>query len=200
MPETTRTFIAIPVPDAIGSQLARWQHSLGPQIPSCRWDETRPFHLTLAFLGDVDNSDLNSLCRAVASAVESSPRFELNVVGVGAFPGPERPRVVWAGVQVEDPAPLTELRTAVVRAATQAGYRPDDDRFHPHITLGRIKPDRRSKPHDLTNLLRREQVRSGGRFRVDEIITYSSVLDPGGPTYAPLGRARLLGKKDESPH
>ncbi len=199
MPETTRTFIAIPIPDAIGSQLARWQHSLGPQIPSCRWDETRPFHITLAFLGEVDNSDLNSLCRAVSSALESSPRFELKIVGLGVFPSPDRPRVVWAGIQADDLAPLTRLRAEVVQAVTQAGYRPDDDRFHPHVTLGRIKPDRRSKPHDLTNLLRREQVRSGGSFRVDEVITYSSVLDPGGPTYAPLGRARLHSKKDEPP-
>lgn len=199
MPATTRTFIAIPMPDPIGSQLTRWQQSLAPQIPSCRWVESQPMHITLAFLGDVDDRDLNALCLAVAAAVEPFSRFELKVAGVGAFPSPERPRVVWAGITADDLAPLMTLREATVRAATEAGYRPDDLRFHPHVTLGRMKFER-GRPADLTNLIRREQARSAGTFRVDEVVTYSSALEQHGPSYAPLNRARLKGKKTEASH
>ncbi len=199
MADTTRTFIAIPVPDAIGSQLARWQRSLAPQIPGCRWVESQPLHITLAFLGDVLDRDLSELCLAVAEAVGPIPRFELKVAGVGAFPDPARPRVVWAGIMAEDPGPLAEVREAVVRATTRAGYRPDDMRFHPHVTLGRIKAER-GRPHDLTKLIIREQARSAGTFRVDEVVTFSSTLDTGGPAYAALNRARLKGKKTESSH
>ncbi len=144
MRETTRTFVAIPIPDPLGRQLARWQAALAPDVPGCRWVESagQPFHITLAFLGDVPSRDLNELCLAVAAAVEPSGRFELTVEGLGAFPGPARPRVVWAGITAVDPEPLLTLREAVVRAATESGYRPDDPRFHPHVTLGRIKFDR----------------------------------------------------------
>jgi RNA 2',3'-cyclic 3'-phosphodiesterase len=199
MRETTRTFIAIPIPDPIGQQLAGWQQVLAPEIPGCRWVESQPLHITLAFLGDVRNRDLNDLCLAVAAAAEPSGRFELNVEGLGAFPSPARPRVVWAGITAADLGPLGTLRESVVRAATKAGYRPDDPRFHPHVTLGRIRSDR-GQPCDLTEIVRREQARSAGSFPVVEVVTYASTLGPGGAAYAPLNRARLKGKKTEASH
>jgi 2'-5' RNA ligase len=199
MRETTRTFIAIPIPDPIGSILSGWQKAMTPSIPGCRWVESLPFHITLAFLGDVANRDLNELCLSVAAAVEPSGRFDLKVEGLGAFPSPARPRVIWAGVTADDMGPLPAVREAVVRAATQAGYRPDDPRFHPHVTLGRIRSDR-GRPPDLNELVRHEQARSAGTFPVIEVVTYASTLEPKGASYAPLNRARLKGKKSESSH
>jgi RNA 2',3'-cyclic 3'-phosphodiesterase len=199
MRETTRTFIAIPIPDPVGPQLVRWQQALAPEIPGCRWVESQPLHITLAFLGDVPNRDLNELCLSVAAAAEPFGRFELKVEGLGAFPSPGRPRVVWAGIMADDLGPLAALREAVVRAATQVGYRPDDPRFHPHVTLGRMKSER-GRPCDLTELVRREQTRSAGSFPVIEVVTYASTLQPRGATYAPLNRARLKGKKSEASH
>jgi RNA 2',3'-cyclic 3'-phosphodiesterase len=199
MRETTRTFIAIPIPDPIGQQLAGWQQVLAPEIPGCRWVESQPLHITLAFLGDVRNRDLNDLCLAVAAAAEPSGRFELNVEGLGAFPSPARPRVVWAGITAADLGPLGTLRESVVRAAMKAGYRPDDPRFHPHVTLGRIRSDR-GRVCDLTEIVHREQARSAGSFPAVEVVTYASTLGPGGAAYAPLNRARLKGKKTEASH
>ncbi len=201
MRELTRTFIAIPIPDPLGRQLARWQAALAPEIPGCRWVESagQPFHITLAFLGDVHSSDLNGLCLAVAAAAEPSVRFDLTVEGLGAFPSPARPRVLWAGITADDLDPLHAVREAVVRASTQCGYRPDDDRFHPHVTLGRIKSTR-GRPSDLTELVRRVQPRSIGSFPVVEVVTYASSLGPDGPSYAPLNRARLKGKKTDASH
>ena len=199
MCETTRTFIAIPIPEPVGQQLTRWQQRLAPEIPGCRWAESQPFHVTLAFLGDVPSRDLNELCLAVAAAGEPFSRFELKVEGLGAFPSSERSRVVWAGITGGDHGPLMALREAVVRAATEAGYRPDDPRFHPHVTLGRIKSDR-GRSCDLTEMVRREQARSAGSFPVVEVVTYASTLEPRGASYAPLNRARLKGKKNEATH
>jgi 2'-5' RNA ligase len=197
MRETTRTFIAIPVPESVGERLARLQAELSPEIPGCRWTASSPFHLTLAFLGDVRNRDLNELCRAVTAAAEPFERFELQVTGLGAFPSPRKPRVVWAGATAADPAPLNELRAAVVQAATRAGSRSDDPRFHPHFTLGRIRSDR-GAGCDLTEILQRRQSWSAGWFPVVEVVTFASTLGPGGAVYAPLGRARLQGEKTES--
>ena len=194
MREMTRTFIAIPIPEPIGLKIGRKQAELTPELPGYRWTVSSPFHLTLAFLGDVKNRDLHELCRAVTTAAEPFGRIELRLEGLGAFPSPQKPRVVWAGVTAPDLNPLFDLRKAIVQAATQAGYRPDDPRFHPHITLGRIKSDR-GPACDLTEIIAREQTWSAGSFTAVEVVTYASTLDPKGPSYAPLGHARLAGKK-----
>lgn len=199
MRETTRTFIAIPIPEPIEKKLVRRQSELTPKVPGCRWTAGLPFHITLAFLGDVRNGDLNELCLAVASAVEPFGPFEVQIQGLGAFPSEQKPRVIWAGVTAPNPNPLLDLREAVVAAATGVGYRTDDPRFHPHITLGRIKT-RRGTTCDLTRVVERGQEWSMGSFAVSEIVTYASTLEAEGPSYAPLGRGRLKGRKTETPH
>src|SRR4051812_2054458 len=98
MPRTTRTFVAVAVPDALGEKLTRLQQQLAADVPAVRWSAIPPFHVTLAFLGDVDDTALNDVCRAVAEAARPSPPFELRLEALGAFPNANRPRVLWAGV------------------------------------------------------------------------------------------------------
>src|SRR5262249_3085656 len=112
MRETTRTFIAIPVPESVGQRLARLQAEPSPEVRGCRWTGSPPFHLALAFLGDVRTRALHELSGAVAAAAEPFERFELQVTGLGAFPSPRKPRVVWAGATASDLAPLNALRRA----------------------------------------------------------------------------------------
>jgi len=196
MAKTTRTFIALPVPSALGEKLTRLQGLLAPKVPAARWSSTLPFHTTLAFLGDVQDNDLNTVCKAVAEASQPFSPFELRLESVGAFPSPARPSVLWAGLTADDPVPLLELQRAVVKGVTGAGYRPDDQRFTPHVTLGRIRSDRRGHdPLNLTTLLQPYLTWSGGTFRVAEVITFASTLTPEGPAYAQLARAPLSGKK-----
>jgi 2'-5' RNA ligase len=195
MRQTTRTFIAIPLPGPIGNELEGWQSELFPSVPGYRWVSS-PFHLTLAFLGEVRNRDLNELCLAVAEASRPFQPFNLSMEGLGAFPTPRKSRVIWAGVTVPDPNPLHHLYDAVVQALTRTGHRPDDLRFHPHVTLGRIKSSWKGEC-DLTEIVHRFQHRSSGSFFVTEVVTFSSTLEPSGPTYASLGRASLEDKKTE---
>jgi 2'-5' RNA ligase len=196
MPKTTRTFIAVAIPDPLGQKLTRLQAQLAPDVPGARLTTTLPFHVTLAFMGDVLDVDLNQVCTAVAESADPFPPYEVRLEGVGAFPNPARPRVIWAGLTATDPSPLLELRKAIVRGVTRVGYRPDDQRFTPHTTLGRIKSDRRGPhPPDLTKVLEPYQAWSAGSFTVSEVITFASTLTPEGPIYAPLARAPLTGKK-----
>lgn len=195
MPRTTRTFIALPVPAPAGEKLLRLQARLAPELPSVRWTTTLPFHMTLAFLGDVPDTDLNSVCQAVAGASEPFAPLELSLLGLGAFPAPARPRVLWAGLSTGEMSRLAELRQAVVKAVTRAGYRPDDQRFTPHVTLGRLRGDRRGPPPpDLTDIVAAHQAWAGGTFKAGEVVTYASTLGPHGPAYAPLARGPLRGR------
>jgi RNA 2',3'-cyclic 3'-phosphodiesterase len=198
MPRTTRTFIAVAIPEPLGQKLTRLQTLLASEVPAARWSSTPPFHMTLAFLGDVADSDLDAVCRAVAEAASPFSPFELRLEGVGAFPNPSRPRVIWAGLTAPDLTPLLNLQKAIAKGVGKVGYRPDDQKFTPHTTLGRIKSDRRGpRPADLIEVLEPYRTWEGGSFTVSEVITFASTLTPEGPIYARLARAPLAGKKTE---
>src|SRR5262245_25888205 len=85
MASTTRTFVAIAVPEPLGLKLQRLQELLAPDVPGARWSSAGSFHLTLAFLGDVADTDLPEICRSTAAASESVPPFTLRLEGLGTF-------------------------------------------------------------------------------------------------------------------
>jgi 2'-5' RNA ligase len=201
MSDYTRTFVAIAIPEPLGRKLAACQTQLAPLAPGFRWTSTQPFHATLAFLGDVSNSDLSLVCDSIAASVGGFRPIELALEGLGAFPSSGRPRVIWAGLTTTTAAAgrLDELQKAVIKAVARAGYRPDDDhRFHPHITLGRIKGGR-ARPSDLTAVLERHKHLIAGTFTATEVVTFSSTPGPAGPIYTALGRAPLKCEKQEPP-
>jgi 2'-5' RNA ligase len=194
MSQTTRTFFAIEIPEPMAKMLRAVQETLAPELPGCRWTrENTGFHMTLAFLGDVRNRDLGGLLDAVATSLGPLRPCELQFEGLGAFPSPRRPRVVWAGLPARNPALLEEIQRAASGAATRAGY-PSDDRFHPHVTLGRFKPGRRG-PCDLTEVVERYRSWSCGEFTAVEVVGFASRPAADGPSYEALGRARLEGEK-----
>jgi 2'-5' RNA ligase len=197
MPKTTRTFVALAVPETLDRRLNALQTQLGPEVPGARWTATFPFHATLAFLGDVPESDLARVCGTVTEAVAPFHPIQVRLEGVGAFPNGGSPRVLWAGLTSDTPT-LVELQKAVVEALARIGYRPADDRFTPHVTLARIKGDRRSGPRpDLTRVLEPYRNWTGGTFRVGELVVFASVLTREGPIYTALARALLTGRKGE---
>jgi 2'-5' RNA ligase len=191
---TTRTFFAIEVPERLGRELERLQSCLAPDIPECRWASSASFHMTLAFLGDVSNSDLTRLEENVASGVCRFEPIDLSFGGVGAFPSPRRPRVLWAGLIARNPQLLSDIRKSVVAAAAESGYACEDDRFNPHVTLGRFKPGRR-RPLDLTAIVERYASWSCGNFTAPDVVGFASRPGPAAPTYEALSRARLCGEK-----
>ncbi len=196
MAQTTRTFIAVPLPDQVGERLIKLQTRLAPLIPSIRWNEIRPFHLTLAFLGDVPYIDLNEICSAVAKAARTVRRFEVQVTGLGAFPNAAKARVLWAGLGGPGLEHLAELHKAVVAAISEAGHPPEDLRFSAHVTLGRLKPGGgKTPPADLPAILEKYREWSGGAFTVGEAVTFSSTLTPEGPAYAALARGPLASAR-----
>jgi RNA 2',3'-cyclic 3'-phosphodiesterase len=198
MPDCTRVFIAIAVPEPLEQQLARLQSELTPAVPGCRWTSARPFHLTLAFLGDVPDSDLSAICQVVVASVGEIEPFEIELMGLGAFPSTTRPRVIWAGVTGPNMKLLDGLQESIVNSLAQAGHRPDVERFSPHVTLGRIKHQRRG-PGGLNDLIERNRLWSAGRYSVTDLQVFASEVGPTGAAYQVLGRGFLVGKKTEGP-
>ncbi len=195
MASTARTFIALPIPEVQRTRLGRLQSLIAPDLPGARWSEPRQFHITLGFLGDVLDIDLARLCRAVTDASAPFPPFTLNLQGLGAFPTPEQPRAVWVGVTGPGLDTLNELQGAIADAVTEAGY-PPDDRFHPHVTLGRLKGGKKhGEPPDLNPRVNHYRQWSAGNFEVAAVVAYASTLTPEGPDYMSLATAPLKPRK-----
>ena len=177
MPRTTRTFVAIAVPELLGTKLTRLQRLLAPEIPGARWSATPPFHLTLAFLGDVSDVDLKPLCEAVAGASADFEPFELRLEGLGVFPDPARARVAWVGLTGPGLPALAELREQVaegrhVDALAPRGFAVPPAR-HPGPAQGRsAEPPRpHAPPEALSDLV-------GGVVRRDRSHHVRLDIDP----------------------
>lgn len=195
MSRSTRTFIAAPVAGETARRLGRIMGHLRQGVAGARWSHPADLHLTLAFLGEVDDDRLLGLCKAVAEAVaDLRPIDRLGIAGLGVFPNAERPRVMWAGVEGPGLAALGALHRRVVEAAAGAGHPVDDPRFNPHVTLAMLKTPKGAAV-DLSATLAPARRADAGAWGVAEVVTYASTRPEEGQRYARLATAPLLAKR-----
>ena len=189
MPRRLRTFVAVDLGKPLRDRLVALQENLARAGADVKWVEVENLHVTLLFLGEVDERELLPVCRAVSVVCGRHERFTLGVEAVGCFPNPRRPRVVWAGVG--DGAPeLVALHDALEPPLQELGcYRREERQYTPHVTLGRVKSD---GPADaLAAALARKAKWHGGEIEVQELLVMSSQLTSRGPEYTILSRGRL---------
>ena len=186
--ETKRVFIAVPLPETLLEQLGGLQRELGRQVPdrSVRWVRLASIHLTLKFLGDTSVDKLPGIERALAAVARHAPRATFTVEGVGCFPNPRRPRVVWVGVK-EPTGRLAALQDAIEEVMAPFGYEPEGRGFTPHLTLGRVQ--RRASRDDVARV---GEVVTGtvlgelASVPVERFDLIQSVLKPSGAEYTAL--------------
>jgi 2'-5' RNA ligase len=184
-----RTFIAIDLGEEIRDRLVRLQESLARAAPEVKWVEQDNLHVTLLFLGEVDQREIHDVCRAVEAGASIVPAFALHVEGTGCFPNARRPRILWTGIG-QGAAETVALHAALERPLLELGcYRREERKFTPHVTLGRIKGER--SPAGLDKALAKHLTWQGGETNVDEVHVMSSELTSQGPRYTVLSRARL---------
>lgn len=184
-----RTFIAVEVGRALRGQLAELQETLARSADAVKWVEEENLHVTLLFLGDVDDRAVIDVCRSAGRVCASVPSFQLRVEGVGAFPNAQRPRTIWAGVGT-GAEELVALHGALETALIDLGcYRREERRFTPHITLGRVTNE--SVTDQLPEALAKQAGWVGGECEVAKVLVMSSQLTPRGPIYSVMSTARL---------
>jgi 2'-5' RNA ligase len=178
-----RLFVAIDFPDDIKDRLVALQDG----VPGARWVRRPQMHLTLRFIGEVNDARGKEIRSALATVESES--FTLTLRGVGQFPKRGQPRVLWVGV--DDSPALIALYEKVERALESIGVEPDDRPFSVHITLARLKkPPPRQTVETFMDNNRRFQTDT---IPVSEFILYSSLLSPQGPTYTREGVYPLSG-------
>jgi 2'-5' RNA ligase len=162
------------------------------QLP-VKWVRPENIHLSLKFLGEVDETRESELRKALQRAAGTSgePRpLALQIAGFGVFPDYHRPRVLWAGVSTDPELEL--LQHGIEQAFAPLGFPTEARAFRPHVTLGRAARD--ARPRDFTGL---EAMLAGTTFdesvTVDEVDLMQSTLQPGGggPVYQVKYHERL---------
>lgn len=177
-----RAFIAVSLDSKVIDKIAGASSQLRPQIAGVRWVAPVNFHLTLKFLGDIDEALIEPIGAALREQLRLFPRFTINAKGVGVFPGLKRPRVLWVGLTGDD---LILLASRVESALQPLGFTQESRKFTPHLTIGRWRQSDQA-PKSLGRELEVWKVHDFGRSNVEGVRLIRSVLKPEGATYSDL--------------
>ncbi|WP_350335692.1 RNA 2',3'-cyclic phosphodiesterase [Coralliovum pocilloporae] len=166
-----RLFTGIEVPTEIASLLTMMRGGL----PGARWIDPEHYHITLRFIGDIEDRTADD----VASALDEicPPSFNLKINCLGAF-GSRKPHCIWAGVEKSDD--LTELQADQERLLQRMGLVPERRKYCPHITLARL----RGTSHDhVADYLNTRSLLSELSFPVERFVLFSARASTGGGPY-----------------
>lgn len=177
-----RAFVALEIPGPVADALANAQRELEATGADIKLVERENLHLNLKFLGDISEAQAAEVRSRLGKL--SLKGAVVDVRGVGAFPSPNRARVVWAGVATEHEPLVAPIEKGVREALEGIGER-DDREFRPHITLGRVRSGRNLQ--ELGEFLRQNSQREFGVVGLREIKLKSSALTPSGPVYRDEG-------------
>lgn len=178
-----RTFIAIDLDNGLKTALEELIDRLRPLPGHVRWVNAAGMHLTLKFLGEIAESDVERVSSALQGIAHRHPTFALVLEGTGAFPPGRRiPRVFWVGIV---PVPqLLALQEEIEKETEKLGFETENRRFEPHLTLGRVK-----SPGQLEQLvaeLKRHEGRKFGAMEVRRFTLFRSILQASGAEYTVL--------------
>lgn len=182
-----KSFVAIKLPNQqkrkIRNVLNRFSH-----VPNLNLIETEGLHITLNFVGNVDDVEVPTLCKRIANASEEFLDFPVQLSGFGGFPSLEKPRVFWIGVDKGSDT-LIELNASFRSEIEDLGFL-QEQRYTPHLTIARTKqkPISQNEKEDLKTAIERLEF---DEFNVEEIVVFSSVAEKNGPVYVPLSTIRL---------
>ncbi|HEU5370615.1 MAG TPA: RNA 2',3'-cyclic phosphodiesterase [Ktedonobacterales bacterium] len=134
----TRTFIAIDLNDEARRYLHQQIQRLASSLPRVRWVDPETLHLTLAFLGELDDTQLAQATQATVETAQAAHPFTVRVGSLGIFGPAHNPRVIWVGL-AGSLQPLLSLQARLAERLAQDGFPPDERAYAPHLTLARIK-------------------------------------------------------------
>jgi len=147
-----------------------------------RWVDPKNLHVTLQFLGEINNQQALSVLKNLQEIAQKYKPFRIKYRALGVFPDRKKPRVLWIGVSRGEDK-LKALANEVSKMNRVAGIRPEGRPFHAHVTLCRIKEADRKK---LSSFMNRYRNFNFGEETVDRIALISSSLTSIGPIYTPV--------------
>ena len=189
--DTIRAFIAIELPDEITAFIHKIQEGLRSYGFKARWVRPENIHLTLKFLGDINNEDIKKAGDAIISAAGENASMSLGAKGIGFFPGVKRSRVIWTGIAGQTKE-LTDLQKTLDGKLDTVGFPKEKRPFKGHLTIARIK--RKIDARRLVDAMKEFGRFESKTFIADEVVLFKSELKPSGAVYSKLMSAALGAK------
>jgi 2'-5' RNA ligase len=186
---TVRSFIAVNLNEEVRASLAKVEEQLRKAGGNVRWVPPPNFHLTLLFLGNVEQDKLAAMAEALRTALDGSKPFDIEFVGIGGLPRPDRPRVLCVDVK-DEAGNLAKLNEKISAAMASFGVKQEDRRYIPHMTLGRVVT-----PTNLAAVVEASRKYAGqrfGRLTVKSVELMLSDLRPTGPVYSVAATIALV--------
>jgi len=184
-----RTFLALDLDEDIRRHMAEVAAEIRDSVSKVRGVEASQLHVTLKFLGDVPDEQIGSVCAIVSEAAAGVAPFDFDVRGVLPVPPQGRQlRMFWAGIE-DASSGMASLHGLLDAGLAGMGFKEEDRRFQPHVTLARVKFTRDAEA--LRRLAEPHRAEDFGRQHAAEVVVYSSQLTPDGPVYTPLSKAPL---------
>lgn len=186
MSQTLRTFIAVKV--RLTRRVSELLEELGQLGRAIRPVRENQLHVTLKFLGDLPESQLDDVRQILRQVVSGQPAFPLQLTGLGAFPTSRRPSVVWIGLRDQDQKAahatrMIEMAGTLDRELSRLGIPRESRSFHPHLTVARIKG---RPPERLGQLLEEHADTAFGPQHFEAVYLIKSELRPQGARYSDL--------------
>lgn len=185
-----RLFVAIPVPDVIKDYAWEIKNKLDDGVYDIKWVEYENYHLTLKFLGEVQDSEIQQIKDRLQMAAEASPPFNLFLGGLGFFPHRNRPRVIWLGAK-GDIAKADFLGERIDTYLREIDFEEEKKRSF-HLTLGRVRSEK-NQNRLVQQVSRMNEISPTMPVKIGEFYLMESQLFSGGPKYIIQERYELEG-------
>ncbi len=176
-----RMFISVPIKDK--EPLKKVLDDV-KTLPNVRPSPLSQIHITMRFIGDIDDGKTKKVVKAVTDAVEGMEPFEVTIKGAGCFPKPQRPSVIWIGAEPSDI--LKRISDGIAANLKAANISFDEKPFKSHITVGRC-----TGPMDPRPFIERYSEKEIESFLCDEVLVMRSELSPQGAKHTVLARVPI---------
>lgn len=187
--DLVRSFIALETPEKLRQEILKLQERLRSVTGALiSWVKPQGIHLTLKFLGDVDRSGLNDIEVVIQEAAAKYEKIDLKTTINGGFPNLKKPRILWLGLDGGEQ--LLSLQAEIDQGLAGLGFELESRKFHPHLTLGRVKYIDRGS--ELIDHFKRAEIQPFA-WEADSVRLISSVLKPAGAEYGILANIAFGG-------
>jgi len=177
---TIRAFIAVEIDNQTKQKISELISDLKKSNADVKWITENQMHLTLKFLGNIDENKVADISNALSRIADNLSAFTINFSGLGAFPGMNHPRVVWLGVN-KGAESLIKLNEKIETAMEKTGFKKENRKFEPHLTLARIRSSKNIS--NLIKLIDEVNFSAENDTHIDKLVLFQSTLNPKGALY-----------------
>lgn len=182
-----RSFIAIDIPAKEKSTLARIQEELKGCGADVRWVNPDNLHLTMKFLGDIKDNDIDRILEILRGVCNQYSTFRFQIRGIDTFPNRRSPRVLWVGVSSNNT--LARLQADIEEGMASIGFKREEREFSPHLTIGRFRSP--VGKEGLLDRIKAHENNDFGSVEVKAIYLMRSDLSPEGARYTRIAEINL---------